>query len=125
MATQLDPQLEELARRIGELVSERRYSGSELSAFSPSVVQARGFAVNLRATDGAKRILGNDPTREQVVIQNTSASDIEVGGADLVLGQGLVVGANAERALGDFPGEVYLVTAAAGPLNIRIRVESA
>ena len=118
----LDPQLEQLARLIGEMVAGRAYTPSELGAFSSGVSESREFAVAV--TNVRRQLVGKNPQREQLVIRNESASGIEIGSENVTFGQGLSIASGAERALGDFPGEVYAVAGVAGPLDVRVREES-
>lgn len=119
----LTPELEELARLIGELASGRRYSQSEMVAFKAGLPQSTERRVNV-TNAAAVKLAGDDPQRQQLIILNNSASPIEVGARDVQFGSGLPIASGAERGLGDFPGEVWAIANVAGPLDVRVRSEA-
>jgi hypothetical protein len=83
----------------------------------------------LRATDGAVRVLARNDRRTAFEIENNSAAAIERGyDGGLVVGQGIIVPAGSlYNADGDgvYKGEIFIITAAAGPLDVRVAEEMA
>lgn len=71
-------------------------------------------------------IAGVNPNRSKLVVMNNDASAIEIGGRDLIYGQGIqiVAGATYIDDVNPFLGEWFAIANVAGPLDIRVRDES-
>lgn len=126
MARALTPELEELARLIGDLVGGSRLTAGERAQFEGATDDSNEYPVQLRAADGAKRGLPRNTRRRKLIIQNLSASDIFFGNERVTVDRGIRIVAGqsyTDSGDGTFTGEVFLVTAAVGPLDIRCREE--
>lgn len=116
---------EAFARFLAELIAGTPYTVDEQADFAgiePSQEWHRPVT-NVRAV----LLAPQDTRRKQLYISLIdSASPIAIGGTDQVtFGQGLKIAAGAERALGNYPGEVWGIANVAGPLDIAIRAEYA
>lgn len=119
----ISPEQEAFARFLAELISGSPYTPDELGTFEASSVSQEWA----RPVTNARAVLlaPADTRRKQLVVNLTnSGSPIVIGGSDQVtFAQGTPIAAGAERALGDFSGEVWAIANVAGPLDVRVRVE--
>lgn len=88
--------------------------------------RATGYSVKVDNVQ-ARAIVGANYDRTKLVIQNESASDIEIGDVKVRFGEGIKIRADGGAYIDDvapFLGEWYAIANVAGPLDVRVRDES-